>query len=295
MRIDAYSTDAEIRRYLARKKRRRLQVRIASRLGAMIVIFLMMIYLIVTAIQIVLIPDTYAEDKPTETVSASAEESDTGEDAPKSEYERIIAGLDESEGETSYVGAERGVIFVDAGHGGSDPGAEWKDRVEKNDTLEMALAVRKSLRAQGFQVVMSRTDDVDVDRKKRALMANDCKAGLMVSIHRNKSEVKGGYGWEMYIPSANSKEDRMLGETIMSQLESIGITENRGVRTGTLPDPKDDYSENKYSKMPSVLIECGFMNSPKDNALFDDNLSEYADAIARGVSITYETLYEVEK
>jgi len=292
MKIDAYSTDAEIRRYLALRKRRRVQIRVASRLGVLVVIFLLMIYLIVTGIQHLLISDSHAEDKHAKTTYT--EEADTEDDEPKSEYEKIIAGLEEEE-ENHSPEEPRGVIFVDAGHGGDDPGAEWKGRVEKEETLAMALAVRKYLHEEGFKVVMSRTDDSSVDRKKRALMANKCGADLMVSIHRNKSEKKGGYGWEMYIPSADREADRMLGETIMGQLKGVGITDDRGVRAGTLPDPKDDYSENKYSKMPSVLIECGFMNSKEDNELFDDNLAEYAEAIAHGVAITFETLYEIEK
>ena len=284
MKIDAYSTDAEIRRYLALRKRRRVQIRIASRLGVLVVIFLLMVHLLVTGIQLLLVPDTHAEDKHSET--AYTEEMEQEDNEPKSEYEKIIAGLEEEE-EQKSSGTPRGVIFVDAGHGGDDPGAEWKGRVEKEETLAMALAVRKSLRDEGFKVVMSRTDDVSVDRKKRAEMANECGADLMVSIHRNKSEKKGGYGWQMYIPAADREADRMLGETIMEQLKEVGITDDRGVRSGTLPDPKDDYSENKYSKMPSVLIECGFMNSKEDNELFDNNLTEYAEAIANGVAITF--------
>lgn len=255
MNINAYSSDAEIRKYLKRKKRRRLRIRIASRLGAMIVIFLMMIYLIVTGIQAVLIPDTHAAD--------------------------VESGVD-----------VRGTIFVDAGHGAEDPGAEDMDRVEKYDTLDMALAVRKSLRKLGFKVVMSRTEDTWVDRKERALMANDCKAALMVSIHRNSA--KSGQGWEMYIPSEDGAEERLLGENIMSCLEDVGITENRGVRAGTLKDPADDYSENKYSTMPSVLIECGFLSDAEDNAMFDNKMYDYADAIAQGVSDTYAELFESE-
>ena len=63
MKIDAYSTDAEIRRYLALRKRRRVQIRVASRLGVLVVIFLLMVYLIVTGIQHFLISDSHAEDK----------------------------------------------------------------------------------------------------------------------------------------------------------------------------------------------------------------------------------------
>ena len=130
MNINTNSTDAQIRRYLRQKKRRRMRIRVASRLGVMAVIFLMMIYLIVSGIQQILVPETHAAD------------TSTGQDV-------------------------RGTIFIDAGHGGEDPGAEALGRTEKDDTLTVALAVRKSLKNKGFKVVMSRTKDVTLVRSDR--------------------------------------------------------------------------------------------------------------------------------
>ena len=96
----------------------------------------------------------------------------------------------------------------------------------------------------------------------------------------------------MWIPSENGKKDQLLANNIMTQMEKVGITANRGVRSGTLPDPSDDYVENSVSDMPSVLIEFGFISDEEDNKLFDTKTSEYADAVAEGISETYQSLYE---
>ncbi len=177
-----------------------------------------------------------------------------------------------------------GVIFIDAGHGGDDPGAEYGKRTEKEDTLKMAQSIKSALNARGYYVKMSRTKDITVGRINRGKMANKANAKFMISIHRNKASF--GQGVEMWIPAANGKKDRMLGENIMMYMEEVGVSENRGVRSGTLADPKDDYYENSVPTMPSVLIEFGFMNDKEDNRLFDKNLKRYGEAVAKGIEKT---------
>lgn len=184
----------------------------------------------------------------------------------------------------------RGVIFIDAGHGGEDPGAEALGRKEKDDTLELALKVRKYLRRKRFKVVMSRTDDVNVDRPKRAEMANEAEAKLMVSLHRNQSDGEG-QGVEAWIHSGGNSSATLLADNILRNLEKEGFT-YRKIGTGTFPDASDNYSENRYSTMPSCIIEVGFISNESDNQRFDSNLSGNAKAIADGIETTYAALYE---
>ncbi|MBQ0018090.1 MAG: N-acetylmuramoyl-L-alanine amidase [Clostridiales bacterium] len=183
----------------------------------------------------------------------------------------------------------RGVIFIDAGHGGVDGGSSVGDRMEKNDTLTLALNVKKALENQDFKVVLSRSDDSDVDRGERGKMANECNAALMVSIHRNKATE--GNGVEVYIPSSNGKESQLLGNNVMKSLVAVGFAE-RQVRAGTLVTPNDDYLENSVSSMPSCLVEVGFLQDKGDNELFDNKQKEIAGAIAEAISNTYESLFE---
>ena len=179
---------------------------------------------------------------------------------------------------------------LQSAHGGEDPGAEALGRKEKNDTLELALKVRKYLRRKRFKVVMSRTDDVNVDRPERAEMANEAEAKLMVSLHRNQSDGEG-QGVEAWIHSGGNSSATLLADNILRNLEKEGFT-YRKIGTGTLPAASDNYSENRYSSMPSCIIEVGFISNESDNQRFDSNLSGNAKAIANGIETTYETLYE---
>ena len=197
------------------------------------------------------------------------------------------------DGKNSAVepGSERGIIFIDPGHGGDDPGSDDdKDRYEKNDTLKLSLAIRDQLQSLGYKVEMSRTDDATVERAERGKMANKCGAQLFVSIHRNKASTDGR-GIEGFIPKKNEAQSRLLGENIIHFLGKAGFTE-RTIRAGTLNDPNDDYEEMAVTKMPSALMEIGFLSNATDNALFDDNLDKNARAIAAAIDYTFTILYD---
>lgn len=194
----------------------------------------------------------------------------------------------------AYTGETRGTIFIDPGHGGVDSGSDDNnDRYEKNDNLKLGLAIRDQLQLLGFNVGMTRTEDVDVDRTERGEMANKAGAQLFVSLHRNQANT-GGNGVEGFISRENDKESRMLGENIMHFLGRAGFTE-RTIRAGTLQSSKDDYEENAAATMPSVLIEVGFLSNEADNDRFDRNLEKNARAIANGIDLTFMQIYEPDK
>lgn len=187
-----------------------------------------------------------------------------------------------------------GIIFIDPGHGGMDPGSDdGDDRIEKDDNLKLGLAVRDHLQKLGFTVEMSRTEDETVDRAERGKMANKAGAMFFVSLHRNQAD-GSGHGVEGFIPKQDDSESRLLGENIMHFLARAGFDE-RTIRAGTLVDPNNDYEENAVSEMPSVLIEVGFLSNADDNYLFDHNLDRNARAIADAVNYTYLQLNEPDE
>ena len=200
---------------------------------------------------------------------------------------------DEKAADKAAAAQNRGVIFIDPGHGGMDSGSDDdKDRYEKDDTLKLGLAVRDKLQALGFKVAMSRTEDELVDRAERGKMANKAGAVFFVSIHRNKAD-GDGHGVEGFIPKEDDAESRLLGENIMHFLGRVGFTE-RTIRAGTLPDPNDDYEENAATNMPSVLIEVGFLSNADDNYRFDTYMDRNAAAIADAINYTFMQLHEPE-
>ena len=113
---------------------------------------------------------------------------------------------------------DRGVIFIDPGHGGHDPGSQTKSRKEKDDTLRIALQIKKELNKKNFKVYLTRENDRFTERIKIGKMANRKKAKLMVSIHRNKAGDPRAQGVEVFLPKDDNPKSRYLGKQIMKQL-----------------------------------------------------------------------------
>ena len=84
-------------------------------------------------------------------------------------------------------------IVIDAGHGGSDPGAVYNGRREKDDNLRLALAVGNLLEQRGYNVVYTRTEDVFDTPGEKARIANRSGADYFVSFHRNSSPYANTY------------------------------------------------------------------------------------------------------
>ncbi len=182
---------------------------------------------------------------------------------------------------TTSAARVSGVVCIDAGHGGKDPGTIYENRYEKNDNLRLALAVEKYLTDAGVTVVMTRRDDSYPTLSKRCAIANSSGAQYMVSLHRNFAE--GAKGTEIWVSSKRPAADKKLAQTILNALKGVGISEDRGVNYGVAGSTKSDYYINRNTDMPSCIIELGFINSATDNRLFDANLDAYAQAIAEAI------------
>lgn len=172
-------------------------------------------------------------------------------------------------------------VVIDPGHGGSDVGAEYNGRYEKDDNLALAILVNEKLREMGIESVMTRNKDKQVSLEKRCLVANQKKAELFVSLHRNSAQ--GAKGVEIWISSDKPEKDSLLAENILSCLDDAGISQNRGVKSGYARG-EGNYYVNSHTDMPSCLVELGFINSETDNKLFDEKLDEYAQAIADAIA-----------
>ena len=84
-------------------------------------------------------------------------------------------------------------IMIDAGHGGSDPGAVYNGRQEKDDSLRLALAVGDILSRNGVDVEYTRTGDVYQTPFEKAQIANEADADFFISFHRNSSPSPNQY------------------------------------------------------------------------------------------------------
>lgn len=167
-------------------------------------------------------------------------------------------------------------ISLDAGHGGSDPGAVYKGRQEKDDTLDLTLAVGDILKKNGIDVYYTRTTDEYETPFKKATDANNSGADLFVSIHRNSSENPNQYSGVETLVYSDTGLKAEVARNINNQLEDAGF-KNLGV------DERKNLVVLKRTKMPAVLVEAGFINNDKDNYLFDEEFDSIAQAIADGI------------
>lgn len=167
-------------------------------------------------------------------------------------------------------------VVIDAGHGGSDFGATYQGRMEKNDTLRLALAVGNILQNNGVNVIYTRTGDVYETPAQKAQEANAAGADYLVSIHRNSSPYNNQYtGVESLVYNRYGAAAQMAAN-INRQLEAVGFV-NQGVNERT------NLAVLRRTNMPAVLVEAGFINTDRDNMLFDSRFNEIAQAIADGI------------
>ena len=89
-------------------------------------------------------------------------------------------------------------VFIDAGHGGRDPGTSHNGILERVITLDVATTLGRLLQANGVEVVYSRTNDTGLSLRERTTRANAAGADLFVSIHVNANDDKSVNGFETY-------------------------------------------------------------------------------------------------
>lgn len=176
-------------------------------------------------------------------------------------------------------------VALDAGHGGSDPGAKYMNRQEKDEALALTKAVGNILQDRGVNVFYTRTTDEYETPFKKATDANRAGADLFVSVHRNSSEYPNQYSGIQSLVYRDSGVAAQLARNINQQLENLGFN-NIGV------SERPNLVVLRRTQMPAVLVEVGFINTDADNEIFDNNFDKIAEAIADGIM---QTIYSGTK
>ncbi len=200
-------------------------------------------------------------------------------------------------------------VILDPGHGGHDMGAMSTYAGEKNFNLDVARRVRNELQKAGVRVMMTRNSDAFVDLHERAALANARQNAIFVSLHFNASANRAAEGLEIFCVtprgSPSTEYDDLLVRDMVqeygNQFEvpsfslanaiyhslhgSLRMTD-RGVKRAR-------FAVLRLTKMPSVLVEGGFLSSPNDARLVanTDWRNTYARAIATGI-LEYRRLAE---
>ncbi len=167
-------------------------------------------------------------------------------------------------------------LVLDAGHGGSDPGAQRGDAQEKEMTLGIVNQLKKRLEANGAFITMTRSDDTFVSLEDRVKVTNLVMPKAFVSVHINALESTSDIkGIETYF---QTEQSRPLAEAIHNSLfTSLGVP-NRGIR-------KARFYVINHTSVPAILAEVGYISNKdeREKLISSDYQGKVADALAQGV------------
>lgn len=212
-------------------------------------------------------------------------------------------------------------IIIDPGHGGQDKGAQFAGQNESDLVLKIALMLKEKLQNTSVQSFLTRGSDQTVDLSERLMLAEKNKAELFVSLHANSNRFTSVKGAEFYFreqrlnptPTNNSKNQNLgakntgLSIVEMSQATLNNILSDLTSTTQTLQSLK--FSKTLKSnwqgsqstiktapfyvlsnaKIPSILIEVGYMSSPEElTLLMSDNYKEQIVESIKNSILSYQ-------
>jgi len=211
----------------------------------------------------------------------------------------------------SAFGLKVKTIVLDPGHGGKDPGATYNGLMEKDMNLDIALRVKQKLEKydSALKILMTRDTDVFIPLEERTAFANKNKADIFVSIHQNASRNPNAHGIETYVLNVTKDKAALAVAAFENQASEKSISDLQGILKDIMLNSKLEESlmlanfvQKSLSsstadrdigvkqapfyvlvgaKMPSILIECGFISNPHTAQLY--TTEEYKNKMAEGI------------
>lgn len=166
-------------------------------------------------------------------------------------------------------------VVLDAGHGGSASGAVYEEKMEKDITLPVTLRAAELLREKGYNVVLTRNEDMYMDLYDRCDVANNVGADIFVSIHANASSTNLSFQGIFTYSYPNSTR----GEALAGHIQKAVVAETGGIDRGLLTN---DYVVLRETAMPAALLEMGFMSCHEELIKLIE--PEYQEKVSQGVA-----------
>lgn len=185
------------------------------------------------------------------------------------------------------------IVVLDPAHGGTDPGARGTGGVRESDiVLDLAIQVKQSLEAQGFQVLQTRTGNDDPSYDDRSAMANAQTGAVFISLHIASTGLPGTVRTYVMtdMPAGSGSSlirwnqaqapyvglSHRLGDAVQSQLAlSFHGSPNTSLTAGV--------RQLRTTAAPAIAVEISSVAVP-DRRDLDKMMPGVADAIARGVA-----------
>ncbi|MDD4237663.1 MAG: N-acetylmuramoyl-L-alanine amidase CwlD [Desulfotomaculaceae bacterium] len=177
------------------------------------------------------------------------------------------------------------IIIIDPGHGGDDPGAVGESgTLEKEIVLEVSKKLAGILTQAGAQVYLTRDTDQDLsdpeqknsygskmqDLTRRVELANQKQADLFISVHVNSFPDHREGGAQTFSQPGEG-DSKKLAEAIQQEMNRFTLNPGRQAK-------QVDYFANRMAKMPSAIVEIGFISNPQEEKLLADPI--YQDKVA---------------
>ena len=187
------------------------------------------------------------------------------------------------------------VIFLDPGHGGKDPGAQYLGLKEKDLNLQVSQQLKTKLESLGYKVIMSRSTDIFVDFvTERSKMSNETNADMFISIHFNATGHgldSGEDGIQTYIYQPTGNIPSVINKkwhdnpTRLKYSYKLGSYIHQSVLATT--QAKDagllakSFAVLRETNKPAVLLELGYMDDSKESQKI--RTKEYQQKLVDGI------------
>ncbi|ARU62699.1 hypothetical protein CBW65_18235 [Tumebacillus avium] len=188
-------------------------------------------------------------------------------------------------------------LVIDPGHGGRDPGAIALDGTEEEDlTLSFSLKAKAELVKRGYNVVMVRETDVELDPsttdlaeelQARVDVSKASEANLFISLHANSFSSTGTYGTETYYNTTTSydgsvnpfpEQSRQLAGVIQKHVLRAMGTYNRGAKDS-------NFYVLRKNTVPAALVEIAFLSNAGDLKKLEDTALQQKFAVEMGAAV----------
>lgn len=205
-----------------------------------------------------------------------------------------ISGVGYAKATTNSMPLLGKVIYLDAGHGGADPGAMYKNTKEKDINLQISKKLEESLSKLGAIVYQTRYGDYDLsvtyasnrkrsDLSRRGNIINDSGCDLYLSIHLNAESSSSWRGAQVFYDDIH-KDNEKIAKIMQEQFKTKLYTTRKVKKVS-------DLYLSKWVEQPGVLLELGFLSNPNDRYLLksDSYQQKVITVITSGVIQYFET------
>lgn len=168
-------------------------------------------------------------------------------------------------------------LVIDAGHGGKDPGRERGSKTrlhEKSLNLSVALKLGEYIKKNlpNVTVLYTRTTDVFLSLEERIDFAHNNNADFFMSIHCNSSPKQYVNGFEVHVHTEEQKASLLWAKLLIDDMKNRAGRPSRGIKD------LEKRGHNLYvvqrAKIPSILVECGFMTNPTEEKYLNSDYGQ---------------------